>query len=422
MNDWNLQSYWVSVAVICGISLQVAAALRGGSLSVRVAADSAFFQHAGWYITKGAVPYLDFWDIKPPVIYYLTAILSVLVSGNPFWLHVLSVVITIVVVVAGATLAGTVAARLTDSWIAGLVATATIYTLPATYTLPRHGIRVKFLLLAIGFACVASVLRRRIHLAGVLGGLAIVTYFTGAIFALIGVGVAGTRYGFQAAAKVAGVVVVTGLILVSPVVILGAGPAMIVQTVIVPFSTSASPDLWQRVAAGIIAFGPALLLTPVAYYGLARRSVRYGGAATVFFAGGVLFALKVAVIDMEGPLDAVSFWGFVAVGVGVTATELDRETLVTACVAVLIIGGLVWSIAPLGVKASLAADQQPTSPIERPSDLPDMQTIYWEQHQPVTCHYRLSVREMKWLVATDSDVMSSCHVSLFELITHIKPG
>lgn len=415
MNFQSLRSHWVVVVVVCGLCLETAAALRGGTARVQVFNDPAFFQHAGWYVTQGAVPYVDFWDVKPPVVYYLTTTLSVLVGGDPFWLHVVAVGVTIVAVVAGATLAGTVTARVTDSWRAGVVATATLYTLPAVYTLPRHGIRVKFLLLPIGLACVASVLRRRHRLAGVFGAVAVGTYLTGVTFLLVGVLAAAARDGRRAAATVAGVAALAGLALAAPVVALGAGPTMIVQTVLVPLATSASPDPWQRVAAAVIAFGPALVLAPVAYYGLFRRSLGHGRTATALLVGAVVFGLKVAVVDMEGPLDAVSLWGFVAVGVGVVAAELDRETVAATCVAVLVVGGLVWSVAPLGVKADLAADQTPTKPIERPADLPDVRTIYWDQHQPDTCHYRLSAREQKWLVETNAAFDRSCRVSLAEL-------
>lgn len=30
-----------------------------------------------------------------------------------------------------------------------------------------------------------------------------------------------------------------------------------------------------------------------------------------------------------------------------------------------------------------------------------MQTIYWDQLEPETCHYRLSWNEIRWVVMTD---------------------
>jgi hypothetical protein len=49
--------------------------------------DSALFQHAGWYITHGATPYVDFWDLKPPLVYVGTTTLAVLTGVNMVLLH-----------------------------------------------------------------------------------------------------------------------------------------------------------------------------------------------------------------------------------------------------------------------------------------------------------------------------------------------
>ena len=76
--------------------------------------DSALFQHAGWWITEGGRLYVDIWDLKPPLIYFVTTVLAVVSVGDMALLHVLSIALTVVVVVGGVILVGVLTHRLTD--------------------------------------------------------------------------------------------------------------------------------------------------------------------------------------------------------------------------------------------------------------------------------------------------------------------
>lgn len=46
------------------------------------ATDPAFFQHTGWYILNGGIPYVDVWDVNPPLVFGLTAVLALLSGGD----------------------------------------------------------------------------------------------------------------------------------------------------------------------------------------------------------------------------------------------------------------------------------------------------------------------------------------------------
>ncbi|WP_312615952.1 hypothetical protein [Haloarcula sp. 1CSR25-25] len=39
---------------------------------------------------------------------------------------------------------------------------------------------------------------------------------------------------------------------------------------------------------------------------------------------------------------------------------------------------------------------------------PDVRYVYWQQIEPSTCHYRLSLMELRWLDRTDSTTDSRC--------------
>ncbi len=46
--------------------------------------DSAMFAYGGWKILNGATPYIDFWEQKPPLVFYLNA-LGLLLGAETFW-------------------------------------------------------------------------------------------------------------------------------------------------------------------------------------------------------------------------------------------------------------------------------------------------------------------------------------------------
>ncbi|MEF8822281.1 MAG: hypothetical protein V5A52_08380, partial [Halovenus sp.] len=40
--------------------------------------------------------------------------------------------------------------------------------------------------------------------------------------------------------------------------------------------------------------------------------------------------------------------------------------------------------------------------------VPDVRYVYWQQIEPSTCHYRLSLMELQWLDRTDATTGSRC--------------
>ncbi|MCX6069001.1 MAG: hypothetical protein NT121_25185 [Chloroflexi bacterium] len=46
--------------------------------------DSGVFLYTGWRVLHGEIPYLQLWDHKPPVIYYLDA-LGLLLTPESIW-------------------------------------------------------------------------------------------------------------------------------------------------------------------------------------------------------------------------------------------------------------------------------------------------------------------------------------------------
>jgi hypothetical protein len=73
-------SSWALAAALAAVVLVPAMPLGGRVPGV----DSGIYLYNGWRLTLGEVPYRDFWDNKPPLIYYLNA-LGLLLGGGGEW-------------------------------------------------------------------------------------------------------------------------------------------------------------------------------------------------------------------------------------------------------------------------------------------------------------------------------------------------
>lgn len=63
--------------------------------------DSGVFLYTGWRVLNGDVPYLDVWDHKPPVIYYLDAFGLWLTPGSPWGVWVVEVLLMVLSAIIG---------------------------------------------------------------------------------------------------------------------------------------------------------------------------------------------------------------------------------------------------------------------------------------------------------------------------------
>lgn len=82
MGDW----WFVAGAVVWVVALMYVywPALRYPVFTSNSNIDSAFFAYAGSALRKGAVPYLSFWDHKPPLVYVIDAV-ALTLSGGRVW-------------------------------------------------------------------------------------------------------------------------------------------------------------------------------------------------------------------------------------------------------------------------------------------------------------------------------------------------
>lgn len=390
-------------------------ALPGGVVVVdppSVATDPAFYQHVGWYVTRGGVPYVDVWDVNPPLTFAVAAVLSLVAGGNLPLQHTLGVLLTFATVGAAVVLTAWLAYDLTGE-NAAAVAAAFVLLVPAeVYGLVPYGLRSQYFALLFGVLALVLVRRDRAFLAGASAAAAAGFWQPGGGIALLAVGVAAHRGGHAAALRaVGGGLVVAGLV-VLPFLAVGAFVPMVAQTVLAPFYGQEPYTLLGRTYSLVLAMGYGTVLLPVAGAGWAAAALEPGERWWVP-AGAALFGLQVYLVNFNGSMDALLFLVFVALGVALVVAALPsgRRRWAVAATFLLVLAGPVWHLAPAAPpRESVQTWYEGADPDANPalegaeSSVPEMQTIYWKKLEPRTCHYRLSHTELRWIEKTGASL------------------
>ena len=370
--------------------------------------DSALFQHGGWYVTQGATPYVDFWDLKPPLIYAVTTVLALLSGGNATVLHVLSVLVASAAIVAGVTLVGIVNYRLTGNGVASVAAGWSVFVVTTLFTYPWAGIRPKYLALCFGALALLLAVEDRFLASGAAVAVTAGFWHLGAPLAVL---VAAMNYvdggssGLRRA--LAGGSLVTVLV-VAPFALTGNLTPLFVEVVLTPLYGVGEYPLASRLLEPIYEIGWGIVLFPVGIYGWFLASDSDWSQYWWVAVGGVAYQ-SLFFIEMAGAIDAVLATPFAALGVGAVVAETQtpsRRLLALGLVVLLVASSLHWNEGTTTpVRDELADLRESLGTVEygpladRPPGVPSMQTIYWEQRRPATCHYRMDKKQRAFVYA-----------------------
>jgi len=400
-----------------------------------ISIDAAFFQHAGWYITQGAVPYVDIWDINTPLAFEATAFLAFLSGGNMYLLHLLSMAVSVSTGVAIVYLTGTLTYEVTNDKLASLTAGLTLLTLAGFHYLASTGFRPKYPSIAFGLAALLLQFRDRPGYSGCAAAISAGFVQHSAVFAILALGLAIQRGGRKRLTNTILGMLLTTIVVVAPLVIVGAGEAMLVQTVLVPLSGSGSTGLLsivRRLGKGMILTGFASIPIVLGVYGLFRIGTRDIRKNWWILSGGTIYGIQVFLVDFNSYPDLFFGLVFVAMGLGLLVNTLDepKRRIIPGVLAIIVLISVV-SLGGFGYVTNetvytkslddslaesdtilhnvvLSAEEYFNARDARggqmnpdlPFDRPDLEALYWEKQKPPSCHYRLSAKEIQWIERT----------------------
>jgi hypothetical protein len=372
--------------------------------------DAALFEHGGWYISQGAVPYVDIWDIKPPLALETTALLALAASGNAYALHLLCVMVMAAAGMGTVMLVGSLAERLTGSHWAGLVSGLAMLSLPGFYYLAGLGFRPRYLMLLFGLLSVELMLHERPFWAGVCSAAASGYFLMGAVFPLIVLLIwIQRRQGGWPWAVLAGMLaaIVSALL---PILAWGAMTPMLVEALLVPMLTTENLSFSTLLARILEQIRYVALLVPFGFYGLLRYGLRRPWHSSWTALGGGWFMMQVFFLDFDSFPDFFGALTFVALGCGLVVANSDswlRRGLISLTLVLVLLSGLGRGSLGILFPPFVPPGQNAQAEVEGREGLPNMAYYYWNQIRPESCHYRLSAVERVWLERTDQPLFET---------------
>ena len=390
-HSWELLLVGLAIAVH---GLAISYAFFGSTELPPVSTDAAFFQHAGWYVSQGGVPYLQTFEIKPPLMIETTALLALLSGGNMFVLHLLSVLLTVIASVGSVYLAGALTYRMTDSRLAAVCAGFAILAMPAYAWLASQGVREKYFMILFGLWAVHLKLSGRPLLAGLLAALSAGFLQFGIVFAAIIAAMAVQERDPGALKRIVlGLSITTG-IAVLPIMILGGFVQMIVQAVLVSFLVPEERTTDERLDRIQELLALSVYLIPVGLYGIAQSLL--GGLARHWWValGAAWFLLQVAVLDLNRWADLFALMTFLAIGVGLAVATIPvslRWVPAVALLGLIVYGNAIEHLS-YDMYRGLRAPRR--IPVENAAM---MRSVYWNRVIPNTCHVRFTTIARRWI-------------------------
>ena len=378
----------------------------------KITEDAALFEHAGWLMTQGARPYLDFWDPKPPLVFEITLILAVISQGNMLLIHFLSVLFTGAAVVGILVINYLISYEITRNKLSSVIGSLVLLTLPGFYTLAARGFHPKYLMMLCGLAGVYLQLKQRsAFLSGVLAAASAFFWLPGTIFVIFTMGLSVTQSKYRHPGQTLLGLMIGSLIILIPIFNWRVFEPMLVEVVLVPFSLPENQTFYDRLSRiftflGMWGIPPILLgfagsLIPV----IQRKD---WAKSWWILAGGTWFSIQLMFIDFDSFPDMFVAMLFCALGMSLLLDwMLSRENsrpvvlIITALVLIpLVFKGAWWGIQEITYrpdKVFLDTGDHLAEDYEIP---PRMVQIYWNKERPDSCHYRLSPMELQWMNKT----------------------
>jgi len=402
-------------------------------------ADSAFFQHAGWYINQGAIPYIQIWDIKPPMTYYTTTALARLSIDNMYNVHIYNVILTIISGILIVLFVGELINQITNDNIASVIGGISVLTFAGFHYLASQGFRPKYLSIAFGLLGIILQYRDRPFQSGLTSALSAGYVQHAAIFAIITLGIAAQNSEKSTIYKTFIGMLIMTLLVILPIYWFNANSQMITQVILVPFAASEPMSMLEtirRVGKLLLYTGYSMVIFIIGAYAIMKTSISNLSENWWVILGLLMYIIILLIADFDNYPDIFFLLIFVSIGVGlyVAHAEKSKKSIVIALVTIiaifsvismggvgLVTNGSVYTqsldqslnssdtLIHNGVKtieAQFNAESLRRNSItEKPSIIRNrisMTDLFWKKETPVSCHYRLSEAELIWIEHSNS--------------------
>lgn len=287
--------------------------------------DSVIFEYIGWFLTEGNRLYVDVWEVKPPLSFEVTAVLSLLAGDDVVRYHVLNLLANGAAIVVGAAAAAGIVYHLTDDALGAVVAGVTPFVLPTYFFRALIGFKAKYFVVAAGLGCLYLAYRERPVAAGVAGVVAVGFWQFAAVFPLAALGLSWQVRGRDGAIRVLAGGVATGVIVLLPVVLWGAVPAMIAEAILVPLVVTDGHTFRDQMQRLVLLLGKALPVVLVGLAGIAGGMVsdRIRREWPIALAAA-WFTVQMIAFDLDGWPDLFPWLAVVSIGVGMVVANRHR--------------------------------------------------------------------------------------------------
>lgn len=380
-------------------------------------ADPPVFLYTGQLFTDGQLVYVHFWDIKPPLIHYLTASVFIFTGGQPLQTHLIATGIGAAAMAGSVALVATIIDRQTGNPIAGAAAAFSILLFPSYYTVAAMGIRPKYLFIFFGLLSIRLLFEDRYLLAGVAAALSAASYQLGAIFIPIVVWQAYRNE--SSVVKPTAAIASIALFTLAPFIIAGEIFTVIGQTIIIPLIENSHPD-----ATALSRLDVIQSLLPqgglISGIGAAAAVYEWYRDRSVWWLPIVVggFLVSLLFLDLNGHPDLIPITAFAAIGVGfainrLEVVEIDYEygTMRGHTAALIAVVGLLYLATP-SIGGLLMASNLDTSPVGE---------LFFNQKTATSCHVRMSSVESWWTETAGIDTARSwCRWSAGDLLAALR--
>jgi len=317
----RLARHPILMTVVLAGLLQAYAAYRlFGSLPAGtwpVLGDSMIFEYIGWYLSEGNRLYVDVWEVKPPLAFEITTIFALVAGDNVVAYHALNVLATVAALLAGAAAAAGIVHELTEDPLAAVTAGLVTFVLPRYFFRALIGFKSKYFVIAAGLGCLYLAYRERPGTAGVAGAAAVGFWQLAVVFPVAALGLCWQAKGRAGARRYVIFGVGAGVVMLLPVVIWGAIPAMFAEAVLTPLLMESTKTFTERVHLFVRVLGRALPIALIGVAGVASglRPDRIRQEWPIVLVAG-WFTFQVLGLDFDNSPDLFPWLAVIGIGVG----------------------------------------------------------------------------------------------------------